>query len=72
MPKRESAAEKARDQLLLDAIPKGLPLAEAKEAVEAMEAIEAIEAMEAMEAMPSFTRPLVHSSTGPVGYLARC
>ena len=35
MPKRESAAETARDQLLLDAIPKGLPLAEAKHAVEA-------------------------------------
>ena len=36
MPKRESAAETARDQLLLDAIPKGLPVAEAKEAVEAV------------------------------------
>ena len=36
MPKRESAAETARDQLLLDAIPKGLPLAEAKQAVEAV------------------------------------
>ena len=36
MPKRESAAETARDQLLLDAIPKGLPPAEAKEAVEAV------------------------------------
>ena len=36
MPKRDSAAETARDQLLLDAIPKGLPPAEAKEAVEAV------------------------------------
>ena len=36
MPKRELAAETARDQLLLDGIPKGLPVAEAKEAVEAI------------------------------------
>ena len=36
MPKRELAAETARDQLLLNAIPKGLPVAEAKEAVEAI------------------------------------
>ena len=36
MPMRESAADAALDQQLLDAIPKGLPLAEAKEAVEAV------------------------------------
>ena len=36
MPKRELAAETARDQLLLDGIPKGLPPAEAKDAVEAV------------------------------------
>ena len=37
MPMRESAADAALDQQLLDAIPKGLPLAEAKEAVEAVD-----------------------------------
>ena len=67
MPTRESAAEAARDQLLLDAIPKKLSQAEAEEAVTAVKKRREEELSQRVSVALPEVRPSGRGSVVPVG-----